>query len=114
MSWVSVFGDVPFVSDSVVVLLPGSDRKRTATPYHYRLTYRNSRRDAAGCLMMWEVCGGRASYQLALERDEAGRSRWHCTCADAIFRAENEGRLCKHIRGLLQLGEPAPPGKPKA
>jgi hypothetical protein len=39
-----------------------------------------------------------------LERDEAGNLRLHCTCADAVFRAEEDGRFCKHVRGLLQIG----------
>jgi hypothetical protein len=94
------------------VLLPGPDRKRVARPYGYRLTYRNPEPDAAGCALMWEVSGGRLHYQIALERDDAGELRLHCSCADAIFRCEAEGRLCKHVRGLLQIGggdaDPAP------
>jgi hypothetical protein len=43
-------------------------------------------------------------YQIALERDEAGTLGIHCTCADAIFRAEEEGRFCKHVHGLLRIG----------
>lgn len=43
-------------------------------------------------------------YQIALERDEADNLRLHCTCADAVFRAEEQGRFCKHIQGLLQFG----------
>jgi predicted nucleic acid-binding Zn finger protein len=43
-------------------------------------------------------------YQIALERDEAGTLRIHCTCADAVFRAEDKGRFCKHVRGLLHIG----------
>jgi predicted nucleic acid-binding Zn finger protein len=43
-------------------------------------------------------------YQIALERNEAGNLRIHCTCADAVFRAEEEGRFCKHVHGLLQVG----------
>jgi hypothetical protein len=54
--------------------------------------------------MTWEVSGGRMPYQIALERDETGTLRIHCTCADAVFRAEDEGRFCKHVRGLLQVG----------
>jgi hypothetical protein len=46
------------------------------------------------------------SYQIALERDEAGALRMHCTCADAIYRGENEARFCKHVRGLLYFGHP--------
>jgi hypothetical protein len=43
-------------------------------------------------------------YQLALERDDQGNLRLHCTCADAVFRAEAEGRFCKHARGLVEVG----------
>ena len=52
--------------------------------------------------MTWEVFGGRASYQVALEREWDGGLRWHCTCADAVYR----DRVCKHIRGLIALGRP--------
>ncbi len=85
-------------------LLPGPDRKREARPYGYRLTYRNPDAEGVGCVMLWEVSGGRLGYQIALERDEAGGLRLHCSCADAIFRCEAEGRTCKHVRGLLDLG----------
>ena len=54
--------------------------------------------------MIWEVSGGRLSYQIALECGETGNLRLHCTCADAIFRAEEEGRFCKHVLGLLDFG----------
>jgi hypothetical protein len=91
----------------VVTLLPGPDRKRVARPYAYRLTYRNPHAEAAGCVMLWEVDGGRLLYQVALERDESGAVRFHCSCADAVFRCEPEGRLCKHVRGLLDIGRRA-------
>jgi len=84
--------------------LPGPDRKRTASPYSYRLTYRNPKDSASGCVMTWEVTGGRMAYQIAMERDDTGTLRIHCTCADAIFRAEDEGGFCKHVHGLLRLG----------
>jgi hypothetical protein len=87
--------------------LPGSDRKRSQTHYCYHLTYQNPLAGVAGCVMLWEVSGGRLLYQIALERDEAGNLRLHCTCADAVFRAEAEGRFCKHVHGLLQCGRPA-------
>jgi hypothetical protein len=93
--------DAPTV---LFTLLPGPDRKRVARPYGYRLTYRNPDDDAAGCVMLWEVSGGRLHYQIAMERDESGSLRLHCSCADAIFRCETEGRLCKHARGLLEIG----------
>ena len=85
-------------------LLPGPDRKRAETAYTYRLTYRNSDPAATGCRMIWEVSGGRMTYQVVLEQDEQTSLHLHCTCADAVFRAEAEGRFCKHIRGLLEFG----------
>lgn len=84
--------------------LPGSDRKRTPSLYSYRITFRNPDDGAVGCVLLWDVSGGRTSYQVALERDEVGSLRLHCTCADAVFRGENEGHLCKHIRGLVEFG----------
>ena len=86
--------------------VPGPDRKRTVRPYLFRVTYCNADPLEAGCAMTWAVSGGRLSYQIALERTEEGDLRWHCTCADAIFRAENEGRHCKHVKALLSLGRP--------
>jgi hypothetical protein len=88
----------------VLKLLPGPDRKREEVTYGYRLTYRNPNRDAGGCRMIWEVVGGRLAYQITLEQDDRQRLHLHCTCADAIFRAEAEGRYCKHVRGLLEFG----------
>jgi hypothetical protein len=55
-------------------------------------------------VLAWEVSGGRSPYQIAVEREENGRLRLHCTCADAVFRAELEGRFCKHVLGFLQTG----------
>lgn len=81
-------------------VLPGPDRKRTPAEYRYRLTYRNPATDEDGCLMVWEVVGGRLPYQIAVER--AGRVlRWHCSCADAIYREDEPGHRCKHVRGLI-------------
>ena len=98
-------------SPVLLTLLPGPDRKRSATRYFYYLNYRNPDPRASGCVMTWEVRGGRLSYQIAIERDQAGRLHCHCTCADAIFRAEGEGRSCKHVLGFLeatrQLRQPA-------
>jgi len=85
-------------------LLPGPGRKRAACTYSYRLTYRNSDADAVGCVFLWEVSGGRLPYQIALERAASGALRLHCSCADAVFRGDSEGRLCKHVRGLMQIG----------
>jgi hypothetical protein len=90
----------------LITRLPGPDRKRSEALYHYRLTFRNPLEDAVGCVMIWEVSGGRLAYQVALERDEAGSLHVHCTCADAVFRAEDEGRFCKHVHGLLQISQP--------
>jgi len=84
--------------------LPGPDRKRVTCPYSYQLSYRNPRAQASGCRMIWEVTGGRMAYQIVLEQKESGSLCLHCSCADAVFRAEAEGRFCKHVRGLLQIG----------
>ena len=84
--------------------VPGPDRKRTVKPYLYNVTFCNDNPDETGCVVVFEVMGGRVSYQVALEREEDGNLRWHCTCADAVYR----GHTCKHIRGLLSLGRPTP------
>src|SRR5437016_5216910 len=89
---------------ALLTILPGPDRKRSAAPYSYRLVYRNPEPEAVGCVMTWEVSGGRLPYQIAIERHEAGDLRIYCTCADAVFRAENEGRFCKHVTGFLRVG----------
>jgi hypothetical protein len=88
----------------MLTTLPGPDRKRSRKPYYYRLIYRHPEPDGVGCALLWEVLGGRLPYQLALERDADGNLRLHCTCADAIYRAEEEGRFCKHAHGLLESG----------
>jgi hypothetical protein len=89
---------------SLATVLPGPDRRRSATGYSFRLLYRSPDPEAVGCVMMWEVQGGRLAYQLAVEREETGGLVLHCTCADAIYRAEPEGRVCKHVSGFLKLG----------
>jgi hypothetical protein len=86
--------------------IPGPDRKRTLRPYLYRVTYCSDDPSEVGCAMAWEVFGGRSSYQVALEREWDGSLRWHCTCADAVYRGEDNDHLCKHIKGLLGLGRP--------
>lgn len=92
-------------ADVVFAALPGPTRKRTPSPYCYRLTYQNpNERAAEGCVLTWDVLGGREVYQIALERQATGRLRWHCSCADAIYRGENRPHLCKHVRGLQALG----------
>jgi len=97
----SVAAENPDILRTLYAVLPGPDRTRTASPYGYRIAYRNPRKSAVGCVMTWAVTGGRMPYQIALERDEAGTLRIHCTCADAVFRAEDARRFCKHVRGLL-------------
>lgn len=84
--------------------LPGPTRKRTPAPYLYGLTYRNPNPFASGCVMVWEVRGGRIPYQIVIERDDTGEMHCHCTCADAIYRDDIPGHVCKHIQGFLQLG----------
>jgi len=87
--------------------LPGPTRKRAPSAYCYRLTYRNADPAEPGCVLLWEVDGGRQPYQIALERESTGSLRWHCTCADAVYRGEDAPHRCKHIRGLQALGHQA-------
>lgn len=91
--------------------LPGPDRKRLLSEYMYRVTYRNTTPDEPGCVMTWEVYGGRVPYQVALERTAGGALRWHCSCADAVYRGEDDPmHQCKHVRGLVDyLPTVAPP-----
>ena len=86
--------------------LPGPTRKRTPTPYRYRLTYRNNDKKERGCVFLWDVMGGRDVYQVALERETDGGLRWHCTCPDAAYRGESRPTGCKHVRALQTLGRP--------
>ena len=86
--------------------LPGPSRKRAVAPYLYRVTYCSPEPLDAGCAVTWEVRGGRMPYQVVLEREDNGSLRWHCTCADAVYRGEVEGRHCKHVKGLLATGRP--------
>jgi len=93
----------------LIAMLPGPDRKRKEALYQYRLIYREPHFEAEGCLLLWQVVGGRESYQVALERDSRGLLRWHCTCADHVYRAEAiENHACKHIRGLRDFVPPGP------
>jgi hypothetical protein len=85
-------------------VLSGPTRKRTPSPYCYRLVYRNEDAAAVGCALQWDVLGGREVYQVAMERLPSGDLRWHCTCADAVYRGENRPHTCKHVRGLQALG----------
>jgi hypothetical protein len=84
--------------------LPGPTRKRNPSPYCYRLTYRSPQPDELGCVLLWDVYGGRQEYQIALERETTGKLCWHCTCADAVYRGEESPHTCKHVRGLRSLG----------
>jgi hypothetical protein len=82
-------------------LLPGPSRRRTRAPYRYRLIYRTQEPGEPGCALLWEVEGGRMSYQIAVEREETGGLRYHCTCPDAVYRGENAPHVCKHVRALV-------------
>lgn len=89
------------------VMLPGPDRKRTYAPYHYWVTYRNPEPGEPGCVMTWEVGGGREPYQVSLEHTTRGDHAWHCTCADAVYRGDRDPHhACKHVRGLVELFPP--------
>ncbi len=93
----------PSPDGMLMKILPGTDRKRSPGLYCYRVTYRNPEGQDPGCMMTWEVSGGRTPYQIALERVSPGRLKWHCTCADAIYRTEvNPNHRCKHVTGLLE------------
>lgn len=88
----------------IAVALPGPTKKREPAEYRFRVTYRGTELHAPGCLMTWEVRGGRVPYQLALERTERGDTRWHCTCADFEFRGDDHPRYaCKHVSGLVDV-----------
>jgi hypothetical protein len=92
----------------LMAVLPGPDRRRTAQLYQYRVRYRASQPGTPGCVASWDVFGGRLPYQIALERSDAGELRWHCTCADAVYRGEEDHRhVCKHVRGLTAFVPPA-------
>src|SRR5262245_9501781 len=93
----------PVSPDGVLMqILPGADRKRSPGLYCYRVTFRTDKPER-GCVMTWEVSGGRITYQIALERVTPGQLKWHCTCADSVYRREqNENHICKHVAGLLE------------
>lgn len=94
----------PLPRSVVFTSLPGPTRKRIPSPYCYRLTYETGDYSQPGCLLLWDVMGGRDIYQVALERAEDGRLHWHCTCADAVYRGETPAHACKHVRGLQGQG----------
>ena len=52
--------------------LPGPTRKRVRSRYCFRLTYRNPDPGGEGCALLWEVDGGRMTYQIAVEREAGG------------------------------------------
>ena len=92
-------------ADMLFADLPGPTRKRIPSPYCFRLTYRSAEPAAIGCVLLWEVQGGRETYQIALERQANGELVWHCTCADHVYRHEDApGFECKHVRGLRAAG----------
>lgn len=91
-------------SPIVFASLPGPTRKRAPSAYRYQLTYRNPEPNRPGCVLLWDVHGGREAYQIALEREPGGTLRWHCTCADSVYRGEDAPHTCKHVRGLQMLG----------
>lgn len=94
----------------LTMLLPGPDRKRMPATYRFRVAYRNPAADETGCVMAWEVGGGRTTYQVALERKPNGDLRWHCSCADAVYRGEGDpAHECKHVRGLIDNLPPVSP-----
>ena len=95
---------------ALMLTLPGPDRKRSLALYRYRVTYRNPTPAEPGCVMTWDVTGGRHPYQVALERTAGDRLRWHCSCADAVYRGEDDpAHVCKHVRGLVDTLPVAPP-----
>jgi len=93
-------------TSGLTALLPGPDRKRSAVAYTYHILHRAADPRLPGCVVLWEVTGGRLDYQIALERSDAGNLRLHCSCADAIYRGEDQPHFCKHVHGLMQLARP--------
>lgn len=88
----------------VTVILPGPNRKRTPAPYQFRVSYRNPEPTEPGCVMTWQVIGGREEYQVAAERTEDGHLEWHCTCPDAIYHGTyRHAHNCKHVQGIQAL-----------
>ena len=55
-----------------------------------------------GCVVTWEVYGGREEYQISLERTAGGELLWHCTCPTRSTAATTTTpHYCKHVRGLI-------------
>jgi hypothetical protein len=95
----------PARPEILIADLPGPTRKRTPSQYGFRLTYRSPDPRAEGCVLLWDVYGGRLTYQVAVEREESGGLRWHCTCADWVYRGEDfPNYQCKHVRALKGRG----------
>lgn len=94
-------------TDFIKAVLPGPTYKRLPKEYSFRLCHQSDDPEASGCVLLWQVEGGRQLYQIALEREDSGLLRWHCTCADAVYRGENSPYKCKHVRGLLSYGRAA-------
>src|SRR5262245_59293988 len=82
---------------TLFAVLPGPDRKRRPSTYRFRLTFMNPQPAQPGCVLLWDVAGGRLGYQIALERQESGDLHWHCSCADSIYRGEDQPHVCKHV-----------------
>ena len=97
----------PARPEILIADLPGPTRKRTPSPYGFRLTYCSPDPKAEGCALLWDVYGGRLAYQIAVEREENGGLQWHCTCADWVYRNEDfPDYQCKHIRALRIAHQP--------
>jgi hypothetical protein len=109
MHFASLLSQQLLGSNELFASLPGPTRKRQAASYRYQLTYCTPQPHEPGCVLMWDVTGGREAYQIALERQTNGKLRWHCTCADAVFRGENAPHTCKHVQALQTLGRQSPP-----
>jgi hypothetical protein len=99
----------PLISNVLYTLLPGPTRQRVPSPYRFRLIYRNPLSGEPGCVLLWDVDGGRLNYQIALERKETGQLAYHCTCADAIYRGSDQPHQCKHVKALLTRRREAGP-----
>jgi hypothetical protein len=79
------------------------DRRRTLAEYQFRVSYRTPNPQEPGCVLLWEVSGGRLPYQIALERTDSQELHWHCTCADAVYRGGVDSKhQCKHVHGLIE------------
>ena len=84
----------------LLIELPGPTRKRLPAEYRFLITHRGPVQQDSGCVMTWQVKGGRMDYQISLEKT-ASAWRWHCTCADAVYRGDgNPQHQCKHVQAL--------------